>query len=272
MVTACAEGKYYSDDLKTCVDCEPGYACHNGVKTYCSAGTYSLITGASSCTSCESKYYCSGGSSRLSCASKTSNCLDCNKINGVCSSCNSRYYLTSSNSCASCSSNCRTCSSSSYCEECTSGYKLSNGSCIADCPSNCQSCDSSGKCTLCASGYNVTQVGTCVYGCPKRGYAFDGICVQCADGYAWHGYTESSKDIMCVKVETVTGKYKNGNCSVETDTYMVDIYNKITRFNLGEQADCDETSRFAHIVGNCPSRVNGAKCTAKVIDIYGLVK
>ena len=50
--TAGCEPGQFCTSRATCQSCPTGYACNDGIKTICPAGTYSDSTGAAECTSC----------------------------------------------------------------------------------------------------------------------------------------------------------------------------------------------------------------------------
>ena len=243
--TPCPDGKWSIKGSSVCtLECGEGYICKDGKKTYCSAGTY-VNSDKTACISCETGYYCTGGTNHATCVSKTANCSVCDSSDGTCISCNSHYYKTSSNTCSSCSSSCYNCSSYSTCTSCYSGYYLSGGTCYVDCPSNCSSCSSSSTCTRCYSGYTLTN-GRCVKNgvtcnvsncssCSSTNY-----CSKCYSGYTLSGGS-CSKSVTC-NVSNCNSCSSTNYCSSCESGYTLSS-GKCTK--TAESVTCD--------VANCTS-------------------
>jgi len=132
---------------------------------------------SSTCTSCNSNYYLSGGTCNA-CPTSIPYCttVTCTATAGTCSQCSSGYYINSGGTCSICNSLPSPCvtwactsSSASTCTSCSyPWYWLNSGAtCSPTCPSyattHCQSCPSV-TCIKCMGGWKFQSgnSGTCV--------------------------------------------------------------------------------------------------------------
>ncbi|WWC89025.1 uncharacterized protein L201_003943 [Kwoniella dendrophila CBS 6074] len=179
--SSCQEG-YLLEDGKCVRKCNEGWflpegnAAKNGTCQKCDSTCSACVFTFTTCTSCPSPLFASGGSCLSSCPSGST------PINGTC---------------APCPTDCASCSSPTECSACPSSRPvLSNGKCVEYCPKDqyfddtygCQACDwtcssctsnNLKSCTSCPDGY-VLKKGECVFtDCGEGGFSSGlGICLS----------------------------------------------------------------------------------------------
>jgi len=167
---------------------------HNRVCAACPTGTYSAVTGSTSCSTCStcnSGFYastpCSSTANTVCTACAIPNCynVNCATTYQSCTSCNTGYYINSQRTCTLCSS----CASGTYVyAACTATLDISCAACPAmyQCQSVTCSSSTSYYCTYCNYGYYLSG-GSCYQTCPtilNCWVCSGGVrCSQCAPNY-----------------------------------------------------------------------------------------
>lgn len=197
-----------------CTCSDPGFskttAAGDCVAAPCPDGYYnSPPPNGSTCASCSSGSYCTGG---IQYPCTTSNCQTCTAT--TCSVCNPNYYLFNSSTCNACpTANVASCSSSGS-FTCNVGY-YKNGPTATSCTA-CTSivgvvgCDANGNSTSCSSGYGLVSgsCNPCLPGTYSSGGS--GGCINCSSGYYTAGFSSTSCNTPCTSIPGVANCTTNG--------------------------------------------------------------
>ena len=260
----CDSGYYKitsSCSCKSCTSIDPNVkTCSvGGVINSCKTSYY---LSNNSCKLCEAGYYCTGGSNRATCSSKTTNCSACNASNGSCTSCKDSRYIYSATECKTCASktgNCTSCNGiNGTCTACATGYQLNNQKCD-DCSYGYYKKDN--VCKKCSEA--ISKCVSCKY--ENNSSANKLICEKCEDPYATH-----TNNTACFNCASVSGYTSLRNMCIMRenagDSTNFRLPSTVTLVNAG--SDCRNANNRccwnASTSGGCTANTNYSGCNRTV--------